>query len=55
CPWMAMNTLPRVLAALETGADEIHVDPDLIPKAVRPLDRMLDFTRNANLAAKGNA
>ena len=55
CPWMAMNTLPRVLAALETGADEIHVDADLIPKAVRPLDRMLDFTRNANLAAKGNA
>ncbi|MAK73504.1 MAG: quinolinate synthase [Pseudomonadales bacterium] len=55
CPWMAMNTLPRVLASLEQGTDEILVDPELIPRAVRPLDRMLDFTRQASLAAKGNA
>ncbi len=50
-----MNTLPRVLASLEQGTDEILVDPELIPRAVRPLDRMLDFTRQASLAAKGNA
>lgn len=55
CPWMAMNTLPRVLQSLEHGTDEILVDPKLIPRAVKPLDRMLDFTRLANMAVKGNA
>ena len=55
CPWMAMNTLPRVLQSLEQGTDEILVDAQLIPRAVKPLDRMLDFTRLANMAVKGNA
>ncbi|SDU13279.1 quinolinate synthase NadA [Halopseudomonas salegens] len=55
CPWMAMNTLPRVLSSLEQGTDEIEVDSGLIPQAVRPLERMLDFTRQANLGAVGNA
>ncbi len=44
CPWMAMNTLPRVLQSLEQGTDETLVDPALIPRAVQPLQRMLDFT-----------
>ena len=50
-----MNTLPRVLQSLEQGTDEILVDAQLIPRAVKPLDRMLDFTRLANMAVKGNA
>ncbi|EZQ19082.1 quinolinate synthase NadA [Pseudomonas sp. G11-1] len=44
CPWMAMNTLPRVLQSLEQGANEILVPEELIPAAVRPLERMLEFT-----------
>lgn len=44
CPWMAMNTLPRLLQSLEQGSNEILVPEDLIPAAVRPLQRMLDFT-----------
>ena len=44
CPWMAMNTLPRMLQSLEQGTDEILVPAALIPEAVRPLQRMLDFT-----------
>lgn len=55
CPWMAMNTLPRILESLERGSNEILVPADLIPEAVRPLERMLEFTRNANLSAVGNA
>lgn len=47
CPWMAMNTLPRVLQSLEQGTDEILVPEDLIPKAIKPLERMLDFTSKA--------
>ena len=44
CPWMAMNTLPRLLQSLEQGSNEILVPEQLIPAAVRPLQRMLDFT-----------
>lgn len=55
CPWMAMNTLERILLGLREGRDEIHVDPALIPRAVRPLTRMLDFTQAARLKLAGNA
>src|SRR5690554_313375 len=55
CPWMAMNTLEAMLHSLQTGSNEITVDPALIPKAIRPLQRMLDFTAAAKLAVAGNA
>lgn len=55
CPWMAMNTLEAMLHSLQTGSNEITVDPALLPKAVRPLQRMLDFTAAAKLAVAGNA
>ena len=44
CPWMAMNSLAGVARVLETGLNEIHVDPGLIPRARLPIDRMLAFT-----------
>jgi len=44
CPWMAMNGLADVARVLETGANEIHVDPALGLRARRPIDRMLAFT-----------
>ena len=49
CPWMAMNTLERTLQCLRDGSNEIVVDPAVIPHAVRPLQRMLDFTQAARL------
>ncbi|WP_373186582.1 quinolinate synthase NadA [Halopseudomonas sp.] len=55
CPWMAMNTLPTLLQSLEQGSNEIHVPAHLIPRAVKPLERMLEFTRNARINAPGNA
>lgn len=55
CPWMAMNTLEAMLHSLQTGSNEITVDPALIPKAVRPLQRMLDFTAAAKMYVTGNA
>ena len=55
CPWMAMNTLEAMLLGLQHGSNEIIVDPALIPKAVRPLQRMLDFTRDAQIKLSGNA
>ena len=44
CPWMAMNSLAGVAMVLESGLNEIHVDPALIPRARQPIDRMLAFT-----------
>ncbi len=44
CPWMAMNGLAGVAQVLETGGNEIQVDPAIIPRARQPIDRMLAFT-----------
>lgn len=43
CPWMAMNTLTNLVTTLEQGTNEIHVDPALGRRAVKPVRRMLDF------------
>lgn len=55
CPWMAMNGLENLLQVLEQGNQEIHIDPALRERALKPLRRMLDFTANMNLKAAGNA
>ena len=44
CPWMAMNGLAGLAHVLETGANEVHVDPALGLRARVPIDRMLAFT-----------
>ncbi len=44
CPWMAMNGLAALAQVLETGANEIHIDPALGLRARVPIDRMLAFT-----------
>jgi len=44
CPWMAMNSLAGLAQVLETGRNEIHVDPALGLRARLPIDRMLAFT-----------
>ena len=43
CVWMAMNTLEKVAAVLENGANEIQVAPDMAARARLPIQRMLDF------------
>ena len=44
CPWMAMNSLADVARVLETGANEVLIDPALGLQARVPIDRMLAFT-----------
>ena len=44
CPWMAMNGLAGLAHVLETGVNEVHVDPVLGVRAKLPIDRMLAFT-----------
>ena len=43
CPWMAMNELEALAATLESEDNEIQVEPALGARAMRPLQRMLDF------------
>ncbi|HSL40785.1 MAG TPA: quinolinate synthase NadA, partial [Desulforhopalus sp.] len=45
CPWMAMNALENLAQALQSGANEIDVDPELAARAQIPIRRMLDFAR----------
>ncbi|HEY8609502.1 MAG TPA: quinolinate synthase NadA [Noviherbaspirillum sp.] len=51
CPWMAMNGLQNLADVLESGRNEIHVDPDTGRRARVCIDRMLDFAaaRKANV------
>ena len=53
CPWMGMNGLFELAEVLEKGHNEIHVDPDIIPRAVQPIQRMLDFARQIKLPTSG--
>jgi quinolinate synthase len=56
CPWMAMNALANLANALESRANEIHVDPETSRLAYRPIDRMLAFAagRNVDVRASGD-
>ena len=55
CPWMAMNTLRKLEAALRIGANEIHVDPEIGRKARLSIQRLLDFTSGKSKALAGDA
>lgn len=45
CPWMALNSLELLRNALRDGTDEIFVDEAVRVKALKPLQRMLDFKK----------
>ncbi len=53
CPWMAMNGLINLAEVLEKGNNEIHVDAAVIPRAVKPIQRMLDFAQMIKLPTRG--
>jgi len=46
CPWMGMNALQNLEQVLESGENEIVIDPEIRKKAVTPIQRMLDFASN---------
>jgi quinolinate synthase len=45
CPYMKMNTLPKLLKCLETETPEILLNPELIKKAEKPILRMLELSK----------
>ena len=44
CPWMAMNSLKKLLRILETGENEIFVKKDIINRAKGSIEKLLNFT-----------
>ena len=54
CPWMAMNSLTKLLAILKSGENEIVVDEDIIERARLPIKRLLDFAARRKQAIYGN-
>lgn len=54
CPWMAMNSLRKLVQCLETGSGEIHIDPELGKRARLPIQRLLDFAKEQNQQVLGN-
>lgn len=45
CPYMKLNTLPKLLHCLENEEPEIKMNADLIEKAKRPILRMLELSQ----------
>ncbi|GAC1411382.1 MAG: quinolinate synthase NadA [Burkholderiaceae bacterium] len=52
CPWMAMNGLRNLLAVLENGTNEVHVDPATGRRAFVCIDRMLRFAAQRRAAVR---
>ena len=56
CPWMAMNGLQNLADVLESGRNEVLVDPEIGRKAYDCIDRMLSFAaqKKANVRPSGD-
>ena len=54
CPWMAMNSLRKLLHILETGKNEIIVEKNIINRAKGSIEKLLKFTRGNERAGLAN-
>ena len=54
CPWMAMNSLRKLLHILETGKNEIIVEKNIINRARGSIEKLLKFTRGNERAGLAN-
>jgi quinolinate synthase len=54
CPWMAMNSLRKLAYTLEKGTNEIFINEGIRVKAVRPIQRLLDFAESRSKTVLGN-
>lgn len=43
CEYMKLNTLEKLRDCLRDGSPEVKVDPELARRALRPIERMLEF------------
>ena len=54
CPWMAMNGLRKLAAALRDGTNEIKVPAEIAARAVLPIRRLLEFSAAQQQVVLGN-
>jgi quinolinate synthase len=50
CPWMAMNALQNLEQVLVSGTNAIEVEPGIRDRAVKSIQRMLDFAAEHNIS-----
>lgn len=55
CPWMAMNALQNLEQVLQTGDQEVQIDPAIRARAVVSIQRMLDFARERGIGRPARA
>jgi quinolinate synthase len=49
CPYMKLNTMEKLYLCLKNESPEILLKPEIIIKARKPIERMLEISRKANL------
>lgn len=49
CEFMRLNTMEKLYNCLKYELPEIHIDPEIQKKAVRPIRRMLEISEQLNL------
>ena len=45
CDWMAMNTMDKLMQVLETNENEIKIAANIIEKAQKSINRLLEFSK----------
>ncbi len=55
CPWMAMNEQENLRDALRDGTGEVLVDPAVGKRALKPLERMLEFGRSRGVTGRARS
>lgn len=49
CPYMKLNTMEKLYLALKNEKPSIYLDDDIIEKAKKPIEKMLDISKSLNL------
>lgn len=49
CPYMKLNTMQKLYLCLKNERPEILLDPEIIEKARKPIEKMLEISKKANL------
>ncbi len=44
CPYMKLNTMDKIISALENMEPQIHIEEELRLKALKPIERMLELS-----------
>ena len=54
CPWMNLNIIKKVEDVFKTKTNEIILSHDIIARAKKPIDRMINFNSTKNSINKAS-